>query len=186
MQHLNAAQTASVLRQEFRAKGRKHSLTAFILEHGIEPEVVVDGESRFMPPMVTWVAFRHDYRFTFQRHLTGPAVLHQVMVFPVFDAHLQWIDFVAVAPAINKAALFLGHTGMVGVRHLSSHTAKQGVRVYLDPMQYLQNGRQGILITNPAKAVHELRGRLLVANTIEHSRELVRFGLDASVIVVRK
>lgn len=186
--HALKPQEETVVRMLLRtggAQGRIGELQTFGREHDIAPEFLISDGRRLSLPGFADVALLHDHRFTFQRHLKEPAAVHRAIVYRVLSEHGDDIDLVAIIPSMNKAAFFFGIRGAVGVHQLAYRRAKRGIRVFRDPMQYLRQGRNGILLVDPAKAAVELRGKLPVAETIEDALDLARLGFGTPTILVR-
>lgn len=164
---------------------RMDRLQDFARQQKIAPEILAyDGRLSSFPNFAE-VALDDNRHFSFQRELTGPAVTHQALVYIVRGTYREVIDLVAIVPTLNQAALYLGTRGVLGFHRFSHRGARRGVRVYRDPMQYLRDGRNGILIVDPVKAALELRGKLLVVESTEHAHELAQLGLDTPPVIIR-
>lgn len=157
---------------------------AFTQEHGIPLRALRYRQSPM--PVIAEVAMIKNHCFIFRQLLTSDASAHRAMVYCVFSRFRNVIDLVAIVPALNQAAFVLGTNGVLGLHQTTDLAAQEGVRVYLDPMEYFRRGRQGILIVNPAKAALELRGILLEVSSSEEMAGLTQLGLGHLQTIIRR
>lgn len=160
-------------------------LEDFSREHKIAPELLAFDGRRCSIPEFADVVFHDNHRFAFQREHSEPAVAHRAIIYNVGSRYGDVIDLVAIVPSVNRAAHYLGTRGVLGFRRFTHRGAKRGVRLYRDPMQYLADGRNGVLIVDPVMAAAELRGKLLIVDTKEHALELDQLGLDIPPVIIR-
>jgi hypothetical protein len=162
----------------------KDDVIAFGKKHDISLRTLRRNGNERRTPTITKVGLTGKCRFDFSSYLSESAVAHEAMVYHVWTAYYRTVDLVAIIPELNKAAFYLGTSGVLGIYHLDPLTTQEGVRLYRDPMQYVRHGRQGILIVDPAKAAYELRGKRLIVDSGEHVRELARLGLGHLSVTV--
>jgi hypothetical protein len=85
------------------------------------------------------------------------------IIFPMFDEFDYPKDLAAIVPSEGKAVTYCGNAATISVQPFTKLSFSTPLMTYLDPLEYIRCGCQGVLILDGPRAASELRGRGLIA-----------------------
>jgi hypothetical protein len=122
-----------------------------------------------------YVLFVGPASFEFEQHTTASEEGTRVLLFLVRDATEQPIDIVAWDRLTGRTGTWLNRAWALGQNQLLRPrlTAHGGLSIWRDPLQWLCEGQEGLVLIRSSAAAYQLdEAGPLVVDTVRHGAEL--------------